>query len=881
MNPFKSLSLLLLFLLTFVFACNRTPDTGSSAHGFRSDWPTQTQRSWIGPEYWANRLQDWQIKDGRLECLVSAENRNVHVLTHQLSDQPHPFSVRVTVGSLAPAAPEKSGWAGFMVGAKGEFSDYRDNAVHGKGLHAGLLTSGRLFIGKMEEAQDAEATLSAPLGGEGVEMRLAAEPTGSTYTLTLSAHESGSGKQLGQIKKEGIAAEELAGNLALVSDFPKNAAAAPAQGGQEAPSFWFCDWRIEGDKVLAFADQTFGPIMWSQYTLSNGLLKLSAQMAPVGKDDAQVVRLQTQPGGSGAWQTVAEAPIDPLARTATFRIEGWQDDQDTPYRLVYEALGPENKQQEHYWQGTVRKDPMDKQEVVVAAFTGNNDVGFPHNEIVRHVTTHQPDLLVFTGDQIYESVAGYGVQRAPLEKATLDYLRKWYLYGWEFRELLKDIPSVAIPDDHDVYQGNVWGAGGKAASKEGDQKDQQDSGGFTMPAEWVNMVQRTQTSHLPDPYDPTPAAQGVSVYYCDLQVGGISFAVLEDRKWKTPPKSVLPARLKVKNGWAEASRHVDPKVLDVPAQLLGERQQKFLREWAADWPEKVWSKSVISQTIFATIATLPDSAVSDVVVPTLRITKKEEYPAGDIPTQDMDSNSWPRQGRNEALREIRKAFAFHIAGDQHLGSTLQYGIDEFGDAGYALCVPSVNNFFPRRWFPTEAGKNRKPGAPKNTGDYHDGFGNKMTVLAVSNPYYTGLQPARLYDRAAGYGIVKFNRDSREIEIANWARQTDPTQPGARPYDGWPITISQEDNYGRQAYGYLPQVDVSGLGQPPVVQVIDESNQEILYTVRAKDNSYRPKVFKPGRYTVRVGEPATGQVKTMTGLVVGKGAAAQKPVAVTF
>ncbi len=77
------------------------------------------------------------------------------------------------------------------------------------------------------------------------------------------------------------------------------------------------------------------------------------------------------------------------------------------------------------------------------------------------------------------------------------------------------------------------------------------------------------------------------------------------------------------------------------------------------------------------------------------------------------------------------------------------------------------------------------------------------------------------------------------------------------------------------------MEVSGLKQPPVVQVIDESNNEILYTVRARESSYRPKVFKPGRYTVKVGEPGTGQLKTMSGLVVGKGTTEQKAMAVTF
>ena len=48
---------------------------------FRSGWPKDAERVWVGPEYWSNRLQDWRIKDGRLECVTSGGDRNVHLLT--------------------------------------------------------------------------------------------------------------------------------------------------------------------------------------------------------------------------------------------------------------------------------------------------------------------------------------------------------------------------------------------------------------------------------------------------------------------------------------------------------------------------------------------------------------------------------------------------------------------------------------------------------------------------------------------------------------------------------------------------------------------------------------------------------------------------------
>ena len=38
---------------------------------------------------------------------------------------------------------------------------------------------------------------------------------------------------------------------------------------------------------------------------------------------------------------------------------------------------------------------------------------------------------------------------------------------------------------------------------------------------------------------------------------------------------------------------------------------------------------------------------------------------------------------------------------------------------------------------------------------------------------------------------------------------------------------------------------------PVVQVVDESKGEIVYTLRIKGSSFRPKVFAEGAYTVKV------------------------------
>ena len=65
-------------------------------------------------------------------------------------------------------------------------------------------------------------------------------------------------------------------------------------------------------------------------------------------------------------------------------------------------------------------------------------------------------------------------------------------------------------------------------------------GGYTHHREYVKMVERCQTAHLPDPFDPTPVGQGIGVYYTSLEVGGVDFAILEDRKFKSGPAGKIP-----------------------------------------------------------------------------------------------------------------------------------------------------------------------------------------------------------------------------------------------------------------------------------------------------------------------------------------------------
>jgi hypothetical protein len=317
---------------------------------------------------------------------------------------------------------------------------------------------------------------------------------------------------------------------------------------------------------------------------------------------------------------------------------------------------------------------------------------------------------------------------------------------------------------------------------------------------------------------------------------------------------------KVVNGFSQVP-DFDPRRADVAgAELLGDRQLEFLRDWSADWQD-AWMKVALSQTIFANLSTYPANFKTDAGTPQL-----EPLPAGVIPkgyklAMDMDSNGWPQTGRNKALHELRRGFAFMIGGDQHLGSMVRHGIEDWDDAGFSLCVPSVANLWPRRWFPPQPGLNHQEGMPPYTGRYLDGFGNRITVWAVSNPYRSNQEPAELHDRAPGYGIARLSKRAQNITMECWPRHVDPTTPNAEQFSGWPLTISLEDNYGRMAVAYLPVLEFSGI-EYPVVQVFQESDGQHVYTVRAKGRSFRPKVFSSGMFTVRIGEPGTEKMRVL-------------------
>ena len=541
-------------------------------------------------------------------------------------------------------------------------------------------------------------------------------------------------------------------------------------------------------------------ICFCLYTVHNRTLKLSAQLYPLQDDEAKTVTLEANFGKG--WTKIVTQKLDTEAWMTTFRIENWDDSQQAKYRVTHPGGSA--------YEGIIRKNPIDKDVIVVGNLScnSNTDRG-PRDDIVANLKTIDPDMLFFAGDQSYDHKQHYAA---------------WLLFGRQFGEIIKDRPTVTIPDDHDVGHPNIWGEGGKKSTLPGNA-----DGGYEMPVKYVNMVQKAQTSHLPDPVDPTPISRGITVYYTKLNVGGIDFAILEDRKWKTGPAGIIPKM-------GPRPDHInDPKydrqAVNVPeAELLGQRQLKFLNDWGQEWNGSI-IKVVLSQTPFAGAAHLHGQIDNRLIA-------------------DLDSNGWPQHGRDAALREMRRCFAFHMCGDQHLSTVIHQGINDWEDAGVTFTSPSIWNLYGRWWWPLEKaaeGSKKVPGL-EFSGRYYDGFGNKLTMLAYANP-------APGNNAGTGFGVVRFKKSTRTITMECWPRFVDVTKPDAKQYTGWPLTISQFDNYGRKPIAWLPEIDLEGNANS-VVSIINESSGEVVYTVRVLGTKFRPKVFWDDVYTIKI-ETGTG------------------------
>ena len=792
--------------------------TGSlSADSMSYSFESESDRRWPGADWYVNRVQDWRIVAGG--GLVNDDSRlpvrTANLLPVQIApgDPTMPLVIRTTIEPVGDAPLEPGAFAGILFGAGGPEVDHRLTALiqqvpapdggilgvlDGSGDARLLDFSTEKQVGftwtlprntSLDKLREPEGSRGGGVVGEidpnqPVDLVLRIDPpdveTG-TYLVQIGVYQqSGPGPVKNEVNMR-LDRDAIDGGLGLV-----------AHRGPRKPNI---GWRFSGLEIdteqpgewlLIDESRAWGPVLAALYTIDRQQdfhqLNLNALFPPMKAEELGDIILEFETR-DGAWREVGRTTLVDKSFTAPFRVDGIEEYLGRRYRVRGEFDG-----NPYEWVGVIRAEPREDRDMVVGVLNcvknvtahkawNRMGVWFPHDELVARVEMHDPDLIFCAGDQIYEGDLSGVDGRSRL----LDYHTKYQRWLWAFGELARNRPAIVIPDDHDVYHGNIWGAGGIRAKKTGE-LTVQDSGGYKLPADLVNAIHRTQVGNLPDCMVPGPIGQGINPYTTRVRWGSVDAAVVADRMWKDSA-SVLVPEGKVRNGWFK-NPDFDPRDADVEgARLLGESQEAFLKAWSTDRDPRSSRKLVLSQTPWINVATLPVGK-DDGVVPGLTVLAPGEYPPNDHPAADTDSGGWPQSARSRAVRFMKDADAIHLTGDQHLATLVQYGVDGFRDGTFVFTAPAVANTFPRRWMPRDGGENRAEGAPRYTGDFRDGFGNPMTVWAVANPTDRKVEPRRLHDLSPGYGIVRINPENGDAVIEAWPRWLDPDDD-ARQFEGWP------------------------------------------------------------------------------------------------
>ena len=512
---------------------------------------------------------------------------------------------------------------------------------------------------------------------------------------------------------------------------------------------WFSLVGLATDLVAA-------EVLWTQYCQHQGKMKLLVHLdtdptEPLNAEPERV-RLWLRAAQDEPWKLTATESVDSLTATALFEIESWPRGEARFFKV---DCG------DSMWEGTFRAEPQAGSILKLAGLSCHKDIAWPWKNAIAEVIAHDPDLVFFSGDQIYENDYGSPMFRAQtaaeVPEGMKNYLEKYRKFGAAFRELMRDRPTIMITDDHDVFANDLWGRGGVRMN------GKRTTGGYPTHPDWVNAAEFTQTGNLPDPVNPGPHGDGVFAYYTALEYGGVHFAILEDRKFKSAPSEVIDTLIAPPGFQWPKQRTTDFQievVLDPnydctqldrdDLNLLGREQEGFLNSWADKLKASGQIGAVLSQSPWAHVAMYsPTSA-------------------------DTDSNAWPQSARNRALKAIGDAPVVMLHGDVHLGTLSRHGVDRFNDGPLAYSLPSFSSRASRRWEPLDAGNHRDAGAPENTGEFHDRFGNKITMFGAGN----GLN---------GYGIVLFDTAKREVEL-QFHPLDERREPIQRDVYGWPHTV---------------------------------------------------------------------------------------------
>ena len=747
---------------------------------------------WLGGDWWGNRMQDWCMRDGVIRFSGNPKQPMLVAtwLPGEIRSGGDGFIASVTVdfGSGGPAA---DAWAGVLLGiGEGKLDPGLWHYVFGLGGKGGgfvvaIASDGSLTLRdrRIENSRNPKilATGEGSPGTNGASpyrLEIRARPTGGRFELVAESRLDG--KIVSSLKVADLDADDFIGGLGLIVQppIPNNSSFHPS----------FSGFQVEGGSVVRSPERRFGPVAGIQFTTGAHGLKVSAQFVPTGSSAAAApalypkARLDFRPEGAARWTPSQVIPIRAPSHTALFDQPDWNRQSAAEIRIVPIDAQGRDAADELCYLGRVPAEPAGS-ELRIAQFhcprmmgIGNDELYqavprehpferftsrnllLPNQGALDRIKAQRPDLLLFTGDQIYEGVPTMPEFEASGTPLFEDYIYKWMVFLRAFGSITRTVPAVTMPDDHDVFLGNFWGwSGNPPPGKPGKPGYKKDHGWPFAPA-FYNLVVETQSGHLPVPLGAPATPQGLNSYGTVMDFGGTSFAIVEGRSHKSPPLK---------------------KFRDHPenASLLGADQEA----WLKTWPERLKDDTprfVITQTYFVNAMT--DSE-------------------GNVYADATDSDGWPKPARDRAVKLFRDAGAVLLAGDIHNSVLLKLGVDGPDDGPYQFIPLAFGQFFQRWWEPANPGGGWKTGDAPYTGQFSDVLGNPFRVIACANPKISMKEALGAGFKAggrliidpdltrAGYAFVVVDRAKGTIRFEHWDRDAKAGSPPEQ-FPGWPVEV---------------------------------------------------------------------------------------------
>ena len=197
---------------------------------YKSALRNDITRPFVGKEFWPNPQMDWQLKNGRMEVMISkgGKTHDIHLLTHQLKAEEGSFSqsVRLSFEKINSNKIKRAGFKFGIVGAMPE--EYRSNLFLSSGYMAGVTSEGKLFGPGIESK-----TILPKSALEDLRLTLKVEHKGNDFDFILEASKHSNEDKssvLLFINKSVRMKKGFVGNLSLFADYAQknHAPAIPA-----------------------------------------------------------------------------------------------------------------------------------------------------------------------------------------------------------------------------------------------------------------------------------------------------------------------------------------------------------------------------------------------------------------------------------------------------------------------------------------------------------------------------------------------------------------------------------------------------------------------------------------------------------------------------